>query len=75
MGEVEEEEPEGEIVAEPSGVATIHDFGIMSSLFLFLSLIPVYTYIYICAYMHIYIYLYVFFFSAHPTLELLPSVS
>ena len=74
MGEVEEEEPEGEIVAGPSGEATIHDSGIMSSLFLFLSLIHAYTYIYICIYIYIYIYLYVFF-SAHPTLELLPSVS
>ena len=69
MGEVEEEEPEMEIVAGPSGETTIHDSGIMSSLFLFLSLIHIYT----CTYMHIYIYLYVFF-SLHPTLELLPSV-
>ena len=62
---MEEEEPEGEIVAGPSGVATIHDSGIMSSLFLFLLLIHVYTYIYICTYIHIYIYLYGFFCASH----------
>ena len=60
VGEVEEEEPEGEIVAGPSGEATIHDSGIMFSLFLFLSLIHSYTYIYICVYIYIYIYIYMF---------------
>ena len=48
MGEVEEEEPEGEIVAGPSGEATIHDSGIMPSLFSLLLLRHAYTYIYIC---------------------------
>ena len=59
-GEVEEEEAEGEIVAGPSGEATIHDSGIMSSLFLFLLLIYAYTYIYICIYIYIYMYIYSF---------------
>ena len=70
MGEVEEEEPEGEIVAGPSGEATTHDSGIKPSLLL----IHAYTYIYTCIYIYIYTYLYVLFF-AHPTPELLPSFS
>ena len=57
VGEVEEEELEGEIVAGPSGEATIHDSGITPSPFLLL-LILAYTCIYIC----IYIYIYIFFF-------------
>ena len=59
MGEVQEEEPEGEIVAGPSGEATIHNSGITHSLFLLL-LIPAYTYIYICVYTDIYIYIHMF---------------
>ena len=64
-GEVEEEEPEGEIVRGPSGEATIHDSGIMHSLFLLL-LIHAYTYIYICIYIDIYIYTHVFYSSHIP---------
>ena len=60
-GEVEEEEPEGEILAGPSGEATIHDSSIMSSLFLFLLLIHAYTYIYICVYIYIYLYIFICF--------------
>ena len=44
MGEVEDEEPEGEIVAGPSGEATIHNSGILPSFFLLL-LNHAYTYI------------------------------
>ena len=74
-GEVEEEEPEWEIVAGPSGEATIHNSGNMHSLFLLL-LIHAYTYIYICIYIDIYIHIHRFyFFFAHPTPELLPSFS
>ena len=73
VGEVEEEEPEGGIVAGPSREATIHDSGITHSLFLWL-LIHAYTYIHICVYIDIYIHIYVLFF-AHPTPELLPSFS
>ena len=54
MGEVEEEEPESEAVAGPSGEATIHSSGITPSLLSFLLLlIYVYTYAYL-------------FFSTHP---------
>ena len=73
VGEVEEEEPEGEIVAGPSDEATSHNSGITHSLFLWL-LIHAYTYIHICVYIDIHIHLYVLFF-AHPTPELLPSFS
>ena len=63
VGEVEEEEPEGETVAGPSGEATIHDSGITPSPFSFLLLlIHAYTYIYIC--IHIYIYIYIYMFSS-----------
>ena len=72
VGEAEEEEPEGEVVAGPSDEATIHDSGIMSSLS-FLLLIHAYTYIYICTYIYLYIYIYTFLFFAHLTPELLPS--
>ena len=66
VGEVEEEEPEGETVAGPSGEATIHNFGITPSSFSLLLLIYVYTYIYI----------YILFFSfAHPTPESVPFFS
>ena len=48
VGKVEEEEPEGETVAGPSGEATIHNSGITSSPFSFLLLLTyAYTYIYI----------------------------
>ena len=67
MGEAEEEEPEGEVVAGPSGEATIHDSGIMSSLS-FLLLIHAYTYIYICTYIYLYIYICIHFSSLHISL-------
>ena len=47
VGEVEEEEPEGEAVVGPSGEATIHSSGITPSLLSFsLLLIYAYTYTY-----------------------------
>ena len=71
---MEEEEPEGEIVAGPSGEATIHDSGIMPSLFSLLLLSHAYTYIYIC--ISIYICIYLCFFSfTYPISVLLPSFS
>ena len=71
---MEDEEPEGEIVAGPGGDATTHNSGILPSLFSLLLLIHAYTYIYICIYIYIYLYIYVSFF-VHPTPELLPSFS
>ena len=53
VGKVEEEEPEGEAVAEPSGEATIYSSGITPSLLSFLLLL-------------IYVYTYTYFFSTHP---------
>ena len=54
-GEVEEEEPEGEIVAGSSGEATIHDSGIRHSLFLLL-LIHVFTHMHLhIHFIHIFI--------------------
>ena len=49
MGEVEEEEPEGEVVAGPTGKATTHDSGIMSFLF-------IYIYIFLLIHVHAHIY-------------------
>ena len=53
VGKIEEEEPEGEAVAGPSGEATIPSSGITPSLLSF-SLLSIYAYTYI------------FFFSIHP---------
>ena len=66
MGEVEEEEPEGETVVGPSGEATIHDSGITLSPFSLLLLIYAYTHTYI----YIYIYIYIFFLLLIPLLSL-----
>ena len=68
VGEVQEEEPEGEIVAGPRGDTTIHDSGIMHSLSLLL-LIHAYTYIYICIYIDIYIYIQMFYSLHIPLLS------
>ena len=58
VGEVEEEEPEGEMVAGPSGEATTHDSGIMSSLF-------IYFFCYSCSHTHLYMHLvYINMFSS-----------
>ena len=66
MGEVEEEEPEGEIVAGPSGEATIHDSGIMSSLFLFFVINScLCIYLYMCLYIFIYIFICFFLCTSH----------
>ena len=53
VGEVEEEEPEGEAVVGPSGEATIHSSGITPSLLSFLLLLLIYA------------YTYAYFFSQH----------
>ena len=76
VGEVEEEEPEGEMVAGPSGEATTRDSGIISLLFIHIYIKKFFFSFFFFSCTHLYMLLvYIDMFSSPYILLLSPPVS